>query len=228
MKPLFLVYTDHPMCSIDCADAVCDVLNQSGLYDAKMVGPSSYPYLELNTDTLQEADCLVIPGGLGDADQFDKDIYKYKPLITKYVNEGGKYLGICMGSYYASGHYFNLLKDTKAVQYIKRKNADVKRDGPAVTTIVWENVYEPITMYFHDGAAFVNTNDKDTHIVAHYCNGDAAAVIQRLGKGRVGAIGPHPEAMKWWYYSQRKVQDRWKDSVHHELMLDLIDKLLYE
>jgi glutamine amidotransferase-like uncharacterized protein len=217
------------MCSIDCADGVCDVLNGTGRYEAKFIGPSSYPKIELTEDTLRAADCLVLPGGLGDADQFDySKLESEAPIIKNYVASGGKYLGICMGSYFAGHHYLDILaKSTQAAQYVRRKNCLVTHEKHDVVELDWGG--EKKFVYFHDGAAFVpkgRSRRISGEIVARYTNGDAAALIQRYKKGRVGVIGPHPEAQKWWFYSQTRIRDRWHDCIQHDLLLDFVEKLL--
>ena len=226
MKPFFLVYADHPMCSIDCADSTCDLLNQSGLYEAKLIGRSSYPYIEFNEENLNKADCLVIPGGLGDSDQFDKRLTPFREIIKKYVAKGGKYLGICMGSYFAGSHYLNLIKNGDAVQYVKREGAILKHEKHDVLDIYHNG--EKKTVYFHDGAAFIPIGRRKipAEIVATYTNGDAAAIVQKHKKGKIALIGPHPEAYKWWFHTQPRIRKRWKDCVHHEILFDLIEKLL--
>jgi glutamine amidotransferase-like uncharacterized protein len=228
-KPLFLVYTDHPMCSIDCADATCEVLNQSGLYDVRMIGPSSYPYLEFNAENVFKATCLVFPGGLGDADQFDENLINHKQMVYDYVSSGGKYLGICQGAYFASKHYFDLLGDIEAVQHIKRPGASTRRSGPAIVPLKWRNT-GPHLAYFHDGASFVVTEGRGdacyATIQAFYENGDPAALIQHLWQGTIGVIGPHPEAMRWWFYSQTQIHEGWKNPLQHNLLLDFVQNLL--
>ena len=227
-KPVFLVYTDHPMCSMDCADAVCDVLNSSGLYDARMIGPDSYPRIAFNQDNIEHADCIVMPGGWGDSDQFDETLYKSSKMIESYVKKGGRYLGICMGAFFAGHHYFDILTNAKAVQYIKRKNSTTKRDNHDVVGLNWQGEHHD--MYFHDGAAFIPVDMKEipANIIAYYKNGDVAAMIQKYKKGKVGVIGPHPEAQKWWFYSQTCIKDRWKDCIKHDLLLDFVNKLLVQ
>lgn len=229
-KPLVLVYTDHPMCSIDCADAACDVLNNSGQYHVRMIGPDSYPFVEFTQENISISDCLIFPGGLGDADQFDNDLFRHKQMIQNYVNQGGKYLGICQGSYFTSKHYFDLLTGMKAVQHIKTKKASTRRTGPSIVPLNW-NDHGSVPVYFHDGAAFVPTEKeipRDCEVLATYANGDPAAIIQRCEQGMVGAIGPHPEAQKWWFYSQSSVRDGWKTAVQHDLLLEFVDILIHD
>lgn len=216
------------MCSIDCADATCEVINQSGIYDAKMIGPDSHPYLKFNKQNISDADCLVFPGGDGDADQFDNSLYKHKRMVQEYVSLGGKYLGICQGGYFASRHYFDLLGHIKAEQHIKRKGASARRDGAAVVPIIWRD-QKPARIYFHDGASFVPDAESDLEsceVLGRYHNGDAAALIQPFWDGAVGVFGPHPEAMRWWFYSQWYIKNDWKRPLQHHLLLDLLSVLL--
>jgi glutamine amidotransferase-like uncharacterized protein len=228
MKPLILVYVDDPMCSLDCADAMLDVLNQSGLYNAKLIGPSSYPELEFNKENVYKANCLVFPGGEGDADQFDNNLVNHKQMVAEYVSNGGKYLGICQGAYFASKHFFDLLDNIVAKQHIKRKKASVKRSGPAVVPISWKGK-EPQPIYFHDGAAFVPPEEGMDlgycKVLATYQNKEAAALIQRYWDGAIGVIGPHPEAMKWWFYSQSTIKDEWKTGIQHWMLLDMMEEI---
>ena len=224
MKSLVYVYTDHPMCSIDCADATCEVLNQSGMYDARLIGPSAFPKLKFNRKNLFKADCIVFPGGDGDADQFDKDLYKYTRLVNEYVKRGGRYVGICQGSYFAGKHYFNLLEGYDAVQYIKTQNACTRRSGPEIVKINWKG-NGPLPIYFHDGAAFKDEGRRDcfANVLGRYKNKEIAALVQTKGNGSIGVIGPHPEAQKWWFYSQNRIKDGWTYGVQHEILLDLME-----
>jgi len=217
------------MCSIDCVDGVRDVLESSKEYSTLLVGPHSFPYMELTKELLADTTCLVIPGGLGDADQFDtSELKPHTALIRDYVAGGGRYLGICMGSYLAGCYYLDLLKkNTAAAQYVKRKDCTVLHEKPDVVELLWEGARE--TVYFFDGAAFVprkGFKNISGEVIARYLNGDPAALIQPHKKGRVGVIGPHPEAHKWWFYIEKRIRDRWQDCVKHHLLLDFVEKLL--
>ena len=229
-KPLFLVYVEHPMCSLDCADAVLDVLKSSGKYEAQLVGPGSFPYMIVTESSLAKASCLVVPGGLGDADQYDDSyLRRSSKEIKAYVASGGRYLGICAGGYFAGHHYMDILqKNTKAAQYVRRKDATIVHENHDVVTVNWDG--EEKSMFFYDGAAYVPRKgylEISGEIIAKYQNGDAAALIQNYKKGYVGTIGPHPEAPKWWFYSQTRIRHRWRDCVQHDLLLSFVDRLLF-
>ena len=224
-KPLILVYTDNPMCSLACSDAICSILNRTNKYTAMMWGPDSYPKLN-GFNLLNKADCIIFPGGEGDADQFDNILYKYKKNIKNYIEKGGKYLGICMGSYFAGKQFFDILGEhTGYAQYIKRPNSTINKTGATTLKIKWKD--DNIEIYFHDGAAFFPTDDNfKAKIYALYPNGDIGAMIQSYGKGKVGVIGPHPEAQKWWFYSQSKIKNKWHDCMHEELLIEFVNDLM--
>jgi glutamine amidotransferase-like uncharacterized protein len=163
---------------------------------------------------------------MGDADQFDDYLLNHKKMVQEYVANGGKYLGICQGSYFAGRHYFDLLKGFDSVQYIKRKNATTRRSGPAIVSISWKG-QDPQPVYFHDGAAFACTEpDAKANIMGVYSNGDCAALIQQCGQGSVGVVGPHPEAQKWWFYTQKRIAAGWKNHMQHHMLLELTEQLL--
>jgi glutamine amidotransferase-like uncharacterized protein len=191
-----------------------------------MIGPHSFPEMEFSVKNLMKADCLVIPGGWGDSDQFDQQLISYSDIIIDYIAKGGKYLGICMGSYFVGSHYLNILNKADAVQYVRRKGATIHHENHDVVNLLWER--EQRSVYFHDGAAFIPKGAKKipADIIATYQNGDAAALIQKYKKGKIGVIGPHPEAMKWWFYSQTRIKTRWKDCIQHDLLLNFVEKLL--
>ncbi len=225
-KSSVLVYTEHPMCSIDCADAVCDLLKSTDKYTVHMYGRDSFPKID-GKYLFFNADCVVFPGGCGDSDQFDNFLYTYKSGIKKYLREGGRYLGICMGSYFAGYHYFNLLDSgIGCTQYIKRPNSTINKTTPSIVKLLWKD--EEKDMYFHDGSAFFFKKKpvEGIDIYAKYKNGDIAAMIQPYGEGKIGLIGPHPEAQKWWFYSQPRIKDGWHDCIQHNLFLDFFEDLM--
>jgi glutamine amidotransferase-like uncharacterized protein len=225
-KPLVFIYTDDPMCSISSSDAIYEVLNKTGKYDLFLFGPDSYPKISFNA-ALKKAKCIIFPGGDGDSDQFYKTLKKYKTDVQKFIEDGGKYLGICMGSYFAEKYYFELLHENIGCsQYIKRPNSTVNKTTATTVKIKWKDDTKEI--YFHDGSSFyfIDGNPIPSVIYATYKNGDIAALIQPYGKGKIGLIGPHPEAQKWWYYVQPKIKDCWKNCINHDLLINFVDDLL--
>ncbi len=62
-----------------------------------------------------------------------------------------------------------------------------------------------------------------TEVLANYTNGQVAAAVQHLGKGRVGMIGPHTEANEEWYEENNLKNPDGKLSF--DLFYDLLETL---
>ena len=59
-----------------------------------------------------DVDVVVFPGGDGEATAFRSVLKPNLADVRSYMQRGGKYLGICMGAYWADAYYFNLLQKT--------------------------------------------------------------------------------------------------------------------
>jgi len=157
-------------------------------------------------------DMIAVPGGFGDADSYDNLFQHNAPAVQKFVQTGGRYLGICMGAYWADAHYFDILKSTRVVQYIKRPHADIKSSYGTTAPVVWRG--QPDRMYFYDGPTYVN-GGFDT--IATYANGDPMAIVQ----GNVGLIGCHLESQQHWY-SKKYMQPHWHQNQHHPVLWQFV------
>ena len=137
-----------------------------------------------------DVDGVVIGGGLGDSSSYYHLLKENQDSIRQFVHSGGKYIGICMGGYWAGSEYFNLLQGCDTVQYITRPGADTLRPHAKDIDVVWNGTKQ--TMFFYDGFA-VTPGEYQTY--AYYANRDPMAIIQN----NVGIIGCHPEATVSWY-----------------------------
>ena len=214
MKPLIAIYLRHPECSIDCVNAITNAL--SSQYEIKTFVES-----ELDNDNFfDNIDIIAFPGGIGDSDSYFNFFNRTRAnRIAKFISNGGHYLGICMGAYWAGSRYFDILHDVDAVQYIKQPNADVKRSYGTVAPIIWNGVKEH--MYFYDGCALIGDESK-FKTIGRYANDDPMAIIQ----GRIGLIGCHPEASLYWYEKPwNYINKYWNGGRHHELLLNFVNEL---
>ena len=84
-----------------------------------------------------DVDVVVFPGGDGEATAFRTVLKPNLPDVRSYMQRGGKYLGICMGAYWADAYYFNLFQKTRCVQYIKRPKADIRSSYGTVSPVNW-------------------------------------------------------------------------------------------
>ena len=205
------IYVQYPIADLECAQALGAICEKK--YKIKYFNHNT-----LTKKALEKIDCLAFPGGLGDSDNFDHLLKDKKKIVQDYVANGGKYLGICMGGYLAGKHYFNILKNVDAVQYIKRKRAELRYEQETVTPIRWRG--KTYKMFFYDGCALVG-DQSGFKTIARYNNGDPMAIIQ----SNIGIIGCHPESPKYWYESM-PFEKYWHGGRDHELLLDFIGELM--
>ena len=210
MKTRMALFVHQPRCSVQSVNGIMNALNEE--YTFKI-----FTKHEIEDDFFNDVDVICFPGGIGDSDAHDFLFKQNGESIQRFIDNGGKYLGICMGAYWADNDYFNLLDDVRVVQYIKQPNTDTHRPHAKAMPVVWEDV--SLKMYFYDGATFTG-NNFDT--VATYPNGDPMAIIQ----DNIGLIGCHPESTKHWYESYSWMKKQWHNDTHGELLLNFTNKLM--
>ena len=212
MKTIAL-FLHQPYCSVQSNNGIIKALSPH--YSFKI-----FTRHELEDNFFDDVDCVCFPGGFGDAGNFEYLTANHQSAIKQYIKQGGKYLGICMGAYWAGSYYFDLLDNVDAVQYITRPNTDTRRPHAKAIPVQWNN--EAHNMFFYDGCALVGDGEFET--VATYANGDAMAIIQ----GNIGLIGCHPESEQHWYNNYSWIQRHWHLGKHHKLLLDFVNRLVYK
>lgn len=216
---LALVYRG-PAATEGCPESVAALLRASSWQlNVQYVGPDEA--LPLTRDVLADAVLYAQPGG-GSLKKAFKRLRKQAPAIAAYVDDGGAYLGFCLGGYLAGETPgFGLLPgDTD--QYIASRGASIRHDGDAIVSVDWGGHRRDL--YFQDGPFFVLEGDRGpAEVLARYGNGLPAAVVAPHGRGAVGVVGPHPEATRDWFEDEGL-------SVPHplaiDLGLDLVDRVL--
>lgn len=209
------LFSHDPHCSDDCIEGMLNAL----LPDHNI---TVFNQNELSENFLEHFDVIAFPGGTGDACKFNEIFHWRQCLyIENFLRRGGRYLGICMGAYWAGRWYFDFLRDLEPVQYIKQPGAVVKRSYGTTVPVKWKERDE--IMFFYDGCTF-NGNISNTKVIATYPNGEPAAIIQ----GRLGLIGPHPESAQKWYKQFKSMGQYWHDGRHHILLRKFVNELLNE
>jgi len=123
------LFQHHPECSRQCCDGVIRALSPK--YEIKL-----FTVDDDISEVLNGCDGIFFPGGIGDSDTYFDFFTRSKAnKIAKFISSGGRYIGVCMGAYWAGSRYFDLLSDVNAVQYIKRSTADIKRSYGTVADI---------------------------------------------------------------------------------------------
>ena len=127
-----LVYRGPASCP-DCSEAVARLLesdpNQN--FTVIYVGPNEDMSVRAGLE-LSDAILYAQPGGNGGVSKAFSKLKADAPFIRKFVSQGGKYLGTCMGAYLVDNDPgFDLGLNT--FQYIKTPKATVKTTASALT-----------------------------------------------------------------------------------------------
>lgn len=211
MPPTIALFLHQPKCSVQSGNGIIKALSPH--YRFKI-----FTKHELEDDFFDDVDIVAIPGGIGDSDTFRYLMRTNGQRIRNFVASGGKYLGICMGAYWADTDYLGLLDSIRVVQYIKSPNTDTKRPHAKNININW--LGRDMNMYFYDGCTYNGDSNKFVTI-ATYKNNDPMAIIQN----NIGLIGCHPESDKHWYDSYSWMQKHYHNDTHGELLLDFVNHL---
>ena len=211
MKPTIALFIYDPKCSVQSGNGIIRALQSH--YNFKIFGKN-----ELEKVFFDDVDMIVVPGGLGDASSYETAFRYNAQPVRDFVAQGGRYLGICMGAYWAGSHYLDILQDVDAEQYIRRPGTDTRRPHAKNLDVHWNHV--PQKMFFYDGCALVGDTNK-FQTMATYANGDAMAIIQN----RIGLIGCHPESEQFWYDSYSWMRGRYHNGEHHKLLLKFVDQM---
>ena len=204
------IFVHQPKCSVQSANGIIRALSPD--YRFKI-----FTRQELEDDFFDDVDMVCIPGGIGDADSYKYLMQNHEKRIQKFVATGGKYLGICMGAYWADKNYLDILDDVRVDQYIIQPNSDTRRPHAKNISIVWEG--EERKMFFYDGCTFLG--DK-FDVVATYQTGYPMAVIQN----NIGMIGCHPESENHWYESYSWLRGKWHGGDDYKLLNAFVNTLM--
>ena len=213
MKSKIALFVCDPKCSVQSTNGVMNALSSN--YNFKLFSKN-----QVEEGFFDDVDMVVFPGGMGDSDSYNTVLKNNKDVVVDFVTRGGKYLGICMGAYWAGKDYFNILDKVDAVQYIRRPNACTRRPHAKNMPVVWRN--QPCNMFFYDGCALVGGEMSPYEIVATYSNGDNMAIIQN----RIGLIGCHPESEQFWYDGYSWLKGKYHNGIQHGLLLNFVNELM--
>ncbi|MGY4652971.1 BPL-N domain-containing protein [Mycobacterium sp. URHB0021] len=191
---LALVYRG-PASLPGCPEAVAELLSASALgLRVDFVGPDEAR--RLSAASLAGAIVYAQPGG-ADLDDAYRHMRPHRKTIRQFVSNGGRYLGFCLGGYLAgSSPGFDLLPGDSE-QYIGSTLSTVHTDQDTVVEVSWRGRRR--RLYFQDGPLFRFDAGAEVGVLATYPNHTVAAAVTRFGRGRVGVVGPHPEAEADWF-----------------------------
>lgn len=214
-RPLAAVYRG-PASSPGCPEAVATLLqNCPRNFRTVYVGPREET--PLTASALANAAVYAQPGGPTLATGWAA-MSEYADIVRRYVGDGGVYLGFCLGGYLAGATPGFGLLPGDTWRYISAPDATVKTAGASRITVNWRGV--PQTLFFQDGPAF-RIAGGPAEVLATYAGGQPAALVAPYGAGRVGVVGPHPEADSTWFGRMDRT-----GAIHPELGFDLVEASL--
>jgi glutamine amidotransferase-like uncharacterized protein len=211
MKPTIALFIYDPKCSVQSGNGIMKALGK--YYDFKLFSKN-----KVESNFFDNVNMIAVPGGFGDVDSFTEAFKKNGDDVKNFLKNGGHYLGICMGAYWAGRHYFDILDSVDAVQYLKQPGAETRRPHAKNIAVKWYDT--PTAMFWYDGCALVGDHRK-FKTVARYANGDPMAIIQN----NLGLIGCHPESEQFWYDSYSWMKGKYHNGLHHDLLLDFVTDL---
>ena len=209
MKGTIALFLNHPKCSVQSGNGIIKALDP--YYHFKI-----FTKHDIESKFFDDVDMVCFPGGVGDMTSFSSMHPETKKLVRNYVRRGGKYLGICMGAYWADSKFFNILDDVRVVQYIKQPNVNTRRPHAKAMPVTWRGVEDKI--FFFDGCTYVGNKFKT---IAKYETGHPMAIIQN----NVGLIACHLESEKYWYDDYTWMPRHWHNYRHQKLLVDFVDTL---
>jgi glutamine amidotransferase-like uncharacterized protein len=161
-----------------------------------------------NCDWTHKAALFIIPGG-ADVHYAKKLNGKGNEVIKKYVQEGGRFLGICAGAYYASsyvefdkGGELEVLGERelrffpgKAIGPILAPYDYKTNKGARAAKIITTFKDIPQVTIFYNGGGYFKDAEKypNTTVIATYENNLPAIIMVNLGNGKVLLSGVHLE-----------------------------------
>jgi hypothetical protein len=208
MRPTLGLFHQHPHASAHCCIGMLLALSQD--FNVRIMNIEDCSYRKMKTMQI-----VAFPGGVGEADAWSKIFADRADDVRRFVHDGGAYLGICMGAYWAGDRYFGLVPGTHIHQYIKAENTEIKRSYPTTAAVRWQGSLQH--MFFWDGPVF---SGEVGSVVATYANGSAMAIR----RGRVGLIGCHPESQESWY-TKKYLRSRWHGGAHGTLLKEFVGTL---
>lgn len=189
-----LVYRG-PASSPGCPESVAALLADPRFdLDVRYVGPREA--LRLDAATLGGARLYAHPGG-GDLAPAWRRVKRHGHDLRRFVAAGGGYLGFCLGAYLAGSSPGLGLVPGDTDRYAGGRGATLATTADTVVEVDWRGRRRRV--FAQDPPVFLLERGADVDVLARYPGGAPAALVGGYGAGRVGVVGPHPEATEDWF-----------------------------
>jgi len=175
-------------------------------------------------ETLNQYDCVILPGGSGSkiCNCLEE---KGRQALIDYVHRGGKVLGVCAGAYAVSSGYewsmglinYELVDKPNAHRGERNMSFKVTEDGKKLLKIKQEILPD---IYYHNGPVwkkYITDSEDDTTLmvftediysekgIAGQVIDTPAMVYSKREQGHIIAISPHFEKSPGYEYVIKKV-----------------------
>lgn len=196
-RPLALVYKGYGTCD-GCPESLAHLLARAG-YETRFVGPEA-----LRTDATFEGATLYAQGGDDETMQLRKAVGASAwpgvvQRLRRFVDGGGRYLGICAGGYIA-GRWLDGDGTIDALDFLEGDvsaftgtSGDPTEDQ--LVPITWTDPPSRRQVFFQEGPYFTARGT----VLARYADGKTAALATHFGRGAVVVSGVHLEAEADWF-----------------------------
>lgn len=191
-----------------------EILSHPSLgYDVRSIGENEVD--KITAATMENVDLYIQPGGPTIPVGWPY-MAPHKDLIRQYVEDGGKYLGVCLGAYFFRNFYpgqsFDLLPaGNYAYTYNSLEGSTYDGAGSDLVQVnlkdIWGNGHRTLTIvggcYFYCPGNVPDLTTLATYIQPNQLEPRTAIRFsfnenQDDKKGWVIGIGPHPEARPSW------------------------------
>ncbi len=220
-RPLAAVYRGPAACQ-GCPEAVASVLEKSGDFTVEFVGPDEDR--AVTSDGLEMVVLYVQPGGHDDVGLAMEQLgEEATDALIGWVDDGGRYLGFCMGAYLAgSDPGMELLSPGDTDGYAGTPGSLVHDGDETVIPVDWgeQRRYQ----YAQDAAVILESGVEGERVLSRFTNGAVNALVRPRGSGAVGVVGTHPEAAADWFSPEMMKADI--DGPDHEQALELVDAVM--
>lgn len=220
-RPIAAVYRGPAACQ-GCPEAVASVLETYGDFAVEFVGPDENR--SVTSEELEDFTLYLQPGGHDDVGLAMEQLgTEATDAISHWVEEGGGYVGFCMGAYLAgSDPGMELLSPGDTSGYAESAGSLVDDSDETVIPVEWNG--EQRYQYAQEAAVIVASGVEGEEVLSRYTNGEINALVRPVGEGAVGVVGTHPEASDDWFSAAMAVADI--DGLDHDQAWELVDAVM--
>ena len=196
-----LVFSGNGACTEGCAQAGVDAATAAGLTAKEVTGN------ELTASSTQaEIDAFfhgvrvwIMPGGVSNTELATMST-TMKTALTKFIYNGGGYVGWCAGAFAATGSIGTIsswgLGNFPGDTTLFTDHSTTNSYGASIEKLSWEGASHS---FYLEGGPYISNLGPTAESIATYADGAIAAARAPYGKGRVFISGVHPEAPTWWW-----------------------------